>query len=382
MVASNRAAINMQSPFADYLQRLTALTRQLAIPTPDPLFDDLAQQLFRLQFQHVAPYAAFAQTRSRTPETVKRWQEIPAVPTSAFKDQEWTSLAPAERTRVFLSSGTTTHRPSRHYHDSQSLALYEASALPWFQHHLQADRASAVRPLLIALTPDPAAAPHSSLVHMLETVRRAGFEADAAYTGALDTEGNWILNTDRLSECLLQATQNTRPVLLLGTAFGFVTLLDHLASRRRRWTLPPGSRVMETGGYKGRSRVLPKAALHQGIQQCLGIPSSHIVTEYGMTELSSQAYDHIAGQPEAPGSRLFRFPPWARAWIVSPETGQESAPGETGILHVVDLANVRSVAFLQTDDLAIRRHDGFEWVGRISDAEPRGCSLLQHHAGS
>jgi hypothetical protein len=96
-----------------------------------------------------------------------------------------------------------------------------------------------------------------------------------------------------------------------------------------------------------------------------------------MTELSSQAYDHIVGQPEPPSSRRFQFPPWARAHIVSPETGQEVALGETGILRVLDLANIRSVAALETDDLAIRRPEGFELAGRISNAEPRGCSLLQ-----
>ena len=126
---------------------------------------------------------------------------------------------------------------------------------------------------------------------------------------------------------------------------------------------------METGGYKGRSRSLPGAELHALITRYLGIPHSHIVCEYGMSELSSQAYDWRLRVAE-PGSqnetRVFRFPPWARARVISPETGGE----------VCDLANVRSVMVVQTEDLAVRRGDGFELIGRAEWADPRGCSLL------
>jgi hypothetical protein len=136
---------------------------------------------------------------------------------------------------------------------------------------------------------------------------------------------------------------------------------------------------METGGYKGRSRNLPKSELHALITRCLGIPPSHIVCEYGMSELSSQAYDwKVRNAERGTGNeaRVFRFPPWARARVVSPETGGEVAEGETGLIQVCDLANVRSVIVIQTEDLAVRRGDGFELIGRAAQAEPRGCSLL------
>jgi hypothetical protein len=94
-----------------------------------------------------------------------------------------------------------------------------------------------------------------------------------------------------------------------------------------------------------------------------------------MSELSSQAYDHVVGR-SLPAERVFRFPPWARALVISPETGCEVAEGESGLLRVVDLANVRSVMAVQTEDLAVRRGDGFEPIGRVPQAEPRGCSLL------
>jgi hypothetical protein len=137
---------------------------------------------------------------------------------------------------------------------------------------------------------------------------------------------------------------------------------------------PAGSRVFETGGYKGRSRSIPKAELHQLIEEQLGIPQSHIISEYGMSELSSQGYDRTAGKN---GTRIFQFPPWARAIVISPETRDEVPDGGTGLLRIYDLANVGSILAVQTEDLAIRRGEGFELIGRAAFAEPRGCSLLE-----
>ena len=115
---------------------------------------------------------------------------------------------------------------------------------------------------------------------------------------------------------------------------------------------------------------MPKAELHALITERLSIPSENIICEYGMSELSSQAYD--AGSVE----RVFHFPPWARVQIISPETGKEVVNGETGLIRIFDLANVFSVAAIQTEDLGIRRGDGFELIGRAQLAEPRGCSLM------
>jgi hypothetical protein len=130
---------------------------------------------------------------------------------------------------------------------------------------------------------------------------------------------------------------------------------------------------METGGYKNRSRSLPKARLHFLLTELLGVPRENIICEYGMSELSSQAYDT---NPE----RSFHFPPWAHVQIISPETGCEVADGETGLIRIFDLANVFSVAAIQTEDLGIRRTlawgDGFELIGRAALAEARGCSLM------
>jgi hypothetical protein len=131
---------------------------------------------------------------------------------------------------------------------------------------------------------------------------------------------------------------------------------------------------MENGGYKNRSRALPKAELHQFITERLGVPREQIICEYGMSELSSQAYDNATRGDGA--LRCFSFPAWARTQIISPETGREVADGETGLIRAFDLANVFSVAAIQTEDLGFRWGDWFDLIGRAQPAEPRGCSLM------
>jgi hypothetical protein len=152
--------------------------------------------------------------------------------------------------------------------------------------------------------------------------------------------------------------------------------------------------------------VVEKPELHAQISERLGMPANHIVSEYGMSELSSQAYDltianharqsnqSLATFPPLPkgegrgegkgdtrkstisDERIFHFPPWARVQIINPESGCEVAENETGLIRIFDLANVYSVMAVQTEDLGMRRGDGFELLGRAAMAESRGCSLM------
>lgn len=382
------------SSFADYSRQLLAFIEDAGRTASAPdAFGALARALFALQYAAVPDLQRLCVARGVAPGSLADWRDIPAMPTAAFKELELSSLAPTERTTIFHSSGTTEHRPSRHFHHPESLAVYEASLLPWFARHVlpsagdlqspprlalhvSGDHKSPAR--FLCLAPPPAQAPHSSLVHMFAAVSHAFGAPGSRFLATVGADNSWSLDFAATLTALRQAEQSSEPLVLLGTAFMFVHLLDELAQRGLRIVLPAGSRVMETGGYKGRSRELPKAELHALLAKVLGVPHEFIVCEYGMSELSSQAYDRVVGSASihSPQSSIFAFPPWCRALVVSPETGREVAEGETGLLRLFDLANVRSVMAIQTEDLAVRRGEGFELLGRAAQTEVRGCSLL------
>jgi hypothetical protein len=364
----------MTPDFLDFSARLRQFIHSSCKTDPhdDHGFTRLALDLFALQYHQNPAYRQLCDRRGVTPAHISHWTQIPAAPTSAFKQLEMTSLPPESRSITFLSSGTTADTRSRHHHSAESLSLYHSSLLPWFARHLLPGDAKEIT--ILSLTPPATAAPSSSLVHMFETIRQHYGSNDALFGGVVSKEEAWTLNIPAITAHLSRAVTLARPVLLLGTAFNFVQLLDHCSAAGLRFDLPIGSRILETGGYKGRSRSMPRPELHCLLTETLGVPSSHIITEYGMSELSSQAYDGVVGQGR--GERLLRFPPWARLQIVSPENGQPVTEAETGLIRVFDLANVWSVAALQTEDLGIQRPGGFELIGRIPEAEPRGCSLM------
>lgn len=333
----------------------------------DVRFMEQAFELFKLQVDAVGPLASISRARGFDPSIAADWRAIPALPTAMFKEFELTSLPSTRRTGVFLSSGTTEQTRSRHYHCAESMRLYETSLGTWFTHNVGNQDVT-----IVSLTPPAEAAPNSSLAHMFECVGRS--RGGTEFFGYLDKSGNWEVQLDQTIDFLKRID---RPVLLMGTAFSYVHLLDHMKSERLEFQLPAGSRVMETGGYKGRSRVVPKFELYKKIRIRLGIAEDDIVCEYGMSELSSQAYD-TGREFDSDGDevRLFRFPPWARALVISPETGTEVADGEIGLLRIFDLANVYSVMAIQTEDLAVRHGDEFGLIGRMPQSEPRGCSLM------
>ena len=347
-------------------------------------FNGMALSLFKFQFEHVLPYRRLCESRKATPQTVTTWTEIPCFPTSIFKEFEVTSLEPEARRSWFLSSGTTAQRSSKNFHSELSLKVYESSLLSWFKSRVLGNGLR-----MVSLTPTKEQAPHSSLVFMFDAFRHL-FE-ESTFLGKMDVSGTWDLKYPVVVEYLKKCKD--RPVFLVGTAFLHVLLLDWMEQNKISLRLPKGSMVLETGGYKGHVRHIAKSELYEKIRQFLGIEPNSIICEYGMCELSSQAYSLSHGEHEAkdrvrgnrsPGSgelslettRCFQFPPWARVQIVSPETGNEVAIGETGLIRVFDLANIHSVMAIQTEDLGIRRTDGFNLLGRNTTAEPRGCSLM------
>jgi hypothetical protein len=354
------------SEFAGQLRHLIRSTSNAETEWTDKAFGEVALRLFELQRELNEPYRTlcFAAGNSNILKP-QNWKEIPAVPTSAFKDLELSCLPTKERTTVFHSSGTTKHRPSRHFHNAESLLVYEESLVAWFSRQIQIKQPNPIT----SLTPPPELAPNSSLVHMFETLGRKFGIDHSVFLGCIGEDGGWTLDFESALAAFRRCAEMHQPILILGTAFLYVHLLDYLAHRNISLKLPVGTMAMETGGYKGRSRDVPKRELHQLIGERLGISEANIICEYGMSELSSQAYYQAT-------THVFHFPPWARVQIISPETGREVTEGETGLIRGFDLANVFSAMPVQTEDLGIRRGDGFELVGRASLAEARGCSLM------
>jgi hypothetical protein len=236
------------------------------------------------------------------------------------------------------------------------------------------------RPRMPALTPPPTEAPHSSLVHMVAELMRA-FDP----TGGRFYVREGRERFDEFERDLRSAAAAGGPVCVIGTAFAFVHWID---TQPTPVALPAGSRVMETGGFKGRSREVSRDWLYGELGRLLGLATDRIAAEYGMTELSSQYYDDVllnaGGRPGRGGAgaepsvehRRIKVPPaWLRPLVVHPETLEPLPAGEAGVLVHFDLANRGSCVAVRTEDVGRIVGDGIELIGRLPAAEPRGCSL-------
>jgi hypothetical protein len=330
----------------------------------DARFAALALEAFEFQFEHCEPYQRFCARRGATPGRVRDWRAIPPVPTGAFKEVALRCFPAVCTIRTFRTSGTTGAARGEIHLDS--LSLYEASLLPAFRRHLLPDLAPGERACILALAPPPEEAPESSLSHMFATA----IAAFGAPGSAFFVSGG-MLREKELRGAL--AAAGDAPLLVAGASFAFVHLLDALERGGAKLTLPAKARIMETGGFKGRTRSLSREELHAALADRLGAPIQRIVNQYGMTELGSQFYDSLLAEPGAPHRKL--GPPWARVRIVDPETDREAAAGGPGAIVVFDLANLASVSAIRTADLGRRIGDGFEVLGREPGAEERGCSI-------
>jgi len=339
-------------------------------------FNQLALELFRLQFSSLKFYSDFCRGRGIAPDTIQNWTEIPPFPASGFKEFDVTSLEKNQRTHLFLSSGTTESVRSRHFHSEASLKIYEKSVIRWFLPGVlpDLDDLEEKGPASLFLTPDKESAPHSSLVHMFSTIQRLLGWKDSLFCGKLDESSAWTVDISKLLFALRKSICSNRPLVIFGTAINFLDFLEHFEENNIRYHLAEGSRILETGGYKGQTRTLPKEVLYRRLEKHLGIPQRHILSEYGMGELSSQAYESNLDAPCS--ERILRFPPWSRVGIISPETGRAVPEGGAGLLSVFDLANVYSLMAIQTGDLAVKQGLGFQLLGRATQSEPKGCSLM------
>ena len=328
----------------------------------DEEFDGLALRLFAYQVANDEPYRRFCQQRGATPRNAKRWADIPAVPIDAFKELSLRSQPPSPADRVFMTSGTTRSEvKGRHHHPT--LAVYDSSMTRNFAHRFMQ---GSERIDMAILFPTEQAMPNSSLAHYLALAASEFGTANSRYY-----VGPQGLDTAGLCETLALAQRSGTPLAVLGASFSFVHLLDALGEQGRSFRLPPGSRVLDTGGYKGQSRELPLDAFYAQLSKALGIERAQCINMYGMTELSTQFYDW--GNAQLPSIKS--GPHWVRSRIVDPLSGREVPAGERGILAHCDLANFNSVTTILTEDVGIAVDGGFLLLGRAEGAQARGCSL-------
>jgi len=330
-------------------------------------FNALALEVFAYQFQHNLPYRRFCLARGQTPETVSRWQGVPAVPTVAFKELDLTCGPPE---KIFLTSGTTRGQDRRGRHLVPDLRLYHASALAHFATCLLPDDR---RLPMLALIPAPQALPTSSLTQMAEWVLSEFGTAESAYF--IDTAG---VHLDAFIEAVARAQREGTPVCILAITSALVAFFDWCEAHGQQFALPGGSRIMDTGGNKGRGRAISRNGFLLSCWKYLKVAGYYCVNEYGMTEMASQFYDNVLynrfRRSNEPRYKI--APPWVRTLVVDPETLTEVPPGHTGLLRHFDLANAGSVMAIQTDDVGYTTGTGFEITGRAPGAEARGCALV------
>ncbi|HKE37688.1 MAG TPA: hypothetical protein VKB39_09650, partial [Candidatus Baltobacteraceae bacterium] len=291
------------------------------------------------------------------------WDVIPAVPAAAYKEATLATFDPAHSALAFETSGTTSGTGGRHFMETRT--LYDSALLAGFERFVLGDGA---RLRYLNVVPNPADRPQSSLGYMMQQVSR--------HFG--DGQTGWFVRDDALLvEAFIADTRaaadDEAAACIATTAFGLLNVLDELERRDIELPLPPGSRIMETGGFKGRTRAITREELYARAAAVFHLDVSSIVAEFGMTELTTQYYDAPASRGTAENRRKVS-PPWLRSRVVGPD-GKTLPDGTVGALVHVDLANRSSCIAVATEDLGVRFADGLVVIGRETGASLRGCSL-------
>lgn len=311
-----------------------------------PAFDTLCMEVYRFQYLHNPVYRKWCTLVGRTPDKVHQAVHIPSMPIELYKDHLVSCLPEgAAHELVFSSSGSTGSVPSKHY--VAYAHLYETSFLKAFQHFYGAPQQWRV----LALLPSYLERSDASLVYMVQRLIAESTHPDSGF---------FLNNLDELSDLLRKPNQI--PTLLIGVSFALLELAESFPQPLT------GVTIMETGGMKGRRRELTREELHSTLKAAFGV--SHIHSEYGMTELLSQAYALRDGR--------FFTPPWMQLRLRDTNDPFAPAPtGRTGGINVVDLANLYSCSFIATGDLGRSHSDGsVEVLGRFDFSDMRGCNLM------
>lgn len=357
----------MKSKRSDIEAELLHWMREAPEHEDEARFERLALALFAEQYAHCPAYRRLARRRGLTPSRTGRWQEIPAVPTGAFKEFPLRCFDESAEVKTFRTSGTAAARRGALHLDT--LELYEASLGASFRRGVLPDlcdaAAAAPRVTLLVLAPSAREAPDSSLSHMFQVLIQ---ELGAPGSGFFVQGG--VLQAGALAAA---CESPAAPLAICGITYLLAQWADELARRDRTLALPADTRLMETGGFKGRSGIVAPEALYARLEERLGVPAQRIVNQYGMTELGSQFYDNVLRETGA--ARAKQRPPWTRVRLIDPHSGEDAEGAAPGMIQIVDLANTGSVAALRTADLGRRAGQGFEVLGRAPGAEARGCSI-------
>ena len=333
-----------QIPIASAHVTIDQVVQEFTTLQPDrpDRFDAMAGAVRAFQLEHNAVYRRFVEAEGGTYLPIEAFKHVPVV-----------SFPVEEARHVFESSGTGRGQPSRHF--VRDLEVYGRS----FSRHFEAVVGAGPFTFLAHLPQYAQRGQWSSLLFMVDRLiwRRGD-----------DASGFFLDDTDFLEAGIRHSRESGHRLILFGAAFGLLALIE-----RQSFALPDDALVIETGGMKTFRREIGRDALHAHLAKGFGLPREQVWSEYGMCELFSQCYTR--------GGRVFFPPPWMRFEVVDPELPERVQPeGTPGALAVTDLANLYSCSFLLTQDRAVRRGDGFEILGRLADAELRGCNFLLESA--
>ena len=308
-------------------------------------FEEMALQIYRYQYQHNAIYGQYANAVGRPPEKVNSLTSIPFLPIRFFKSHSVVS-GDFEPEAVFESSGTTQTVNSRHY--VKSMAIYKQSFMLAFQQFY----GPATDWCIIGLLPSYLERKKSSLVVMANELIKQSSHASSGF---------YLYEHEKLFHLLTLLEKQKQKTLLIGVTFALLDFAE-ANSLKLQHTI-----VMETGGMKGRREEWTRRQVHDFLMEKLGVTVVH--SEYGMTELLSQAYSD--------GNGIFYCPPWMKVLLRDDDDPLHITANDNGIVNVIDLANIHSCSFIATDD-AGKMHpgEGFEVIGRTDNSDLRGCSLM------
>ena len=309
-------------------------------------FTKIALDVFKHQFKNNKVYRSFCDLIHKHPSDVTKVEQIPFLPIQFFKTREVLSSL-EEIDEIFTSSGTTGSITSKHF--VTDINLYKESYLKGFVHFYGNIEEYAV----LALLPNYLERNGSSLVFMVDDLIAKSKNSESGF---------YLNNIDELAKKLIYLEEKGQKILLIGVSFALLDLIE-----KHQFNLK-NTIVMETGGMKGRRKELIRNELHQLLQKGFGVDEVH--SEYGMTELLSQAYSK--------GSGVFETPPWMKILARDTEDALTILPsGKAGGINVIDLANYNSCSFIATQDLGkVHENETFEIIGRFDNSDIRGCNLM------